>query len=126
MNVGVGMQTSARIYFEYSLSIWSMLSMGESFLLIFGTFIHIEGLTVTYVFRVLEGEKLILQGCIDIVVHDRPVLRRDLAECADLACGSRSFLGLAMLLADVLAVLGLPAQGINQDPDHQRSSWPSL
>jgi len=49
MNVGVGMQTSARIYFEYSMSIWSMLSMGESFLLIFGTFIHIEGLTVTYV-----------------------------------------------------------------------------
>jgi hypothetical protein len=50
MNVGVGMQTSARIYFEYSISIWSMLNMGESFLLIFGTFIHIEGLTVTYVF----------------------------------------------------------------------------
>jgi hypothetical protein len=49
MNVGVGMQTSARIYFEYSISIWSMLNMGESFLLIFGTFIHIEGLTVTYV-----------------------------------------------------------------------------
>jgi hypothetical protein len=49
MNVGVGMQTSARIYFEYSISIWALLNMGESLLLIFGTFIHIEGLTVTYV-----------------------------------------------------------------------------
>jgi hypothetical protein len=56
------MQTSARIYFEYSLSIWSMLSMGESFLLIFGTFIHIEGLTVTYVITFIQWPRIDLAG----------------------------------------------------------------
>jgi hypothetical protein len=58
MNVGVGMQTSARIYFEYSISIWALLNMGESLLLIFGTFIHIEGLTVTYVYYIIAIPKL--------------------------------------------------------------------
>jgi hypothetical protein len=59
MNVGVGMQTSARIYFEYSISIWALLNMGESLLLIFGTFIHIEGLTVTYVHPIPSMLRLI-------------------------------------------------------------------
>jgi len=52
------MQTSARIYFEYSISIWALLNMGESLLLIFGTFIHIEGLTVTYIHLIALIQKL--------------------------------------------------------------------
>lgn len=47
MNVAIGMQTSARIYFEYSISIWAMVNMGESFAMIFGSWIQTEGLTVT-------------------------------------------------------------------------------
>lgn len=49
MNVAIGMQTSARIYFEYSISIWAMVNMGESFAMIFGSWIQTEGLTVTVV-----------------------------------------------------------------------------
>lgn len=47
MNVAVGMQTSARIYFQFSVSIWAMINMGESMTMIVGSFISIEGLTVT-------------------------------------------------------------------------------
>ncbi|ORY27652.1 P-loop containing nucleoside triphosphate hydrolase protein [Naematelia encephala] len=54
MNIAVGMQTSARIYFEYSATIWAMLNMGESFAIIFGTWIHTEGLTVTIVSTILS------------------------------------------------------------------------
>ena len=46
INVGAGMQTSARIYFEYAMTIWAMVNMGESFAIIFATWIPIEGLTV--------------------------------------------------------------------------------
>jgi hypothetical protein len=49
MNVAVGLQTSARIYFEFAISIWALVNMGESMAMIFGSWIGIEGLTVTYV-----------------------------------------------------------------------------
>ncbi len=51
MNVGVGMQTSARIYFEFSMTIWAMINLGESLAMIFGAWIPTEGLTVTCVKR---------------------------------------------------------------------------
>ncbi|WVO24277.1 uncharacterized protein IAS62_005641 [Cryptococcus decagattii] len=54
MNVAIGMQTSARIYFEYSISIWAMVNMGESFAMIFGSWIQTEGLTVTIVSTTLS------------------------------------------------------------------------
>ncbi|KIR40028.1 ABC transporter [Cryptococcus deuterogattii 99/473] len=54
MNVAIGMQTSARIYFEYSISIWAMVNMGESFAMIFGSWIQTEGLTVTIVSTILS------------------------------------------------------------------------
>lgn len=47
MNVAVGMQTSARIYFQFSISIWALINMGESLTMIAGSFIYVEGLTVT-------------------------------------------------------------------------------
>ncbi|WWC68886.1 uncharacterized protein I206_102822 [Kwoniella pini CBS 10737] len=49
MNIGVGMQTSVRIYFEFAVTIWAMVNMGESFAMIFGSWIQTEGLTVTVV-----------------------------------------------------------------------------
>jgi hypothetical protein len=54
MNVAVGMQTSARIYFEYSMTIWAMVNMGESFALVLASWLHVEGLTVTYVGSIEE------------------------------------------------------------------------
>ncbi|WVR04136.1 hypothetical protein IAU60_001135 [Kwoniella sp. DSM 27419] len=54
MNIGVGMQTSARIYFEFAITIWSMVNMGESFAIIFGSWIQTEGLTVTSVSTLLS------------------------------------------------------------------------
>lgn len=47
MNVAVGLQTSARIYFEFAVTIWAMVNMGESFAIILATWIPVEGLTVT-------------------------------------------------------------------------------
>lgn len=47
MNVGVGMQTSVRIYYEFAMTIWAMVNTGESFALIFGAWVPTEGLTVT-------------------------------------------------------------------------------
>lgn len=47
MNVGVGMQTSVRIFFEYFVTIFCLLHMGESFSMLFGAWISVEGLTVT-------------------------------------------------------------------------------
>jgi hypothetical protein len=41
------MQTSARIFFEFGFSIWALVNMGESMAMIFGSWISIEGLTVT-------------------------------------------------------------------------------
>jgi hypothetical protein len=49
MNIGVGMQTSVRIFFEYWATIWALLSMGESFAIIIGSWVTSQGLTVTYV-----------------------------------------------------------------------------
>ncbi|WVQ83463.1 hypothetical protein IAT38_005604 [Cryptococcus sp. DSM 104549] len=54
MNVGAGMQTSARIYFEFAIAIWAMVNMGESFAMIFGSWIQTEGLTVTVVSTILS------------------------------------------------------------------------
>lgn len=47
MNVGVGMQTSARIFFEYWATIWALTNFGESLAIIVGSWIRSEGLTVT-------------------------------------------------------------------------------
>jgi len=47
MNVGVGMQTSARIFFEYFTTIWSLTNLGESFAIIVSSWVPSEGLTVT-------------------------------------------------------------------------------
>lgn len=79
------MQTSARIYFEYSISIWALLNMGESLLLIFGTFIQIEGLTVTYVSSIAVRIRADPQGGIHPIDVDLTVLRSDLAECPNVA-----------------------------------------
>lgn len=49
MNVAVGLQTSARIYFEFAFTIWAMINMGESFAIVVGSWIAVEGLTVTCV-----------------------------------------------------------------------------
>ncbi|WVF67064.1 hypothetical protein IAT40_001808 [Kwoniella sp. CBS 6097] len=54
MNIAVGMQTSVRIYFEFAISIWAMVNMGESFAIIFGSWIQTEGLTVTSVSTLLS------------------------------------------------------------------------
>ncbi|EIW69228.1 hypothetical protein TREMEDRAFT_31078 [Tremella mesenterica DSM 1558] len=54
MNIGVGMQTSARIYFEFATTIFAMTNMGESFAMIFGAWINTEGLTVTVVSTILS------------------------------------------------------------------------
>ncbi|KAK6907065.1 hypothetical protein I203_101054 [Kwoniella mangroviensis CBS 8507] len=54
MNIGVGMQTSVRIYFEFAITIWAMVNMGESFAMIFGSWIQTEGLTVTVVSTILS------------------------------------------------------------------------
>ncbi|KAJ6501512.1 P-loop containing nucleoside triphosphate hydrolase protein [Mycena vitilis] len=54
MNVAVGMQTSARIYFEYSISIWALQSLGESIAIIFGSFFNAMGLAVSLVSTTLS------------------------------------------------------------------------
>jgi hypothetical protein len=55
MNVAVGLQTSAKIYFEFGMTIWAMVNMGESFAMIFGSWIQIEGLTVTWVLLAMQN-----------------------------------------------------------------------
>lgn len=60
MNVAVGMQTSARIYFQFSICIWALINMGESLTMIAGSFIAIEGLTVTYVIYFYLGDGVML------------------------------------------------------------------
>ncbi|WWC87631.1 uncharacterized protein L201_002521 [Kwoniella dendrophila CBS 6074] len=54
INIGAGMQTSVRIYFEFAITIWAMVNMGESFAMIFGSWIQTEGLTVTVVSTILS------------------------------------------------------------------------
>ncbi|KAL1410291.1 hypothetical protein Q8F55_004297 [Vanrija albida] len=54
MNVGVGMQTSARIYFEFITTIWALLNMGESMALATGMWVRSPGLTVTIISTLLS------------------------------------------------------------------------
>ncbi|KAJ7071333.1 P-loop containing nucleoside triphosphate hydrolase protein [Mycena amicta] len=54
MNVAVGMQTDARIYFEYCVTIWAVNSLGESVALIFASFFDAMGFAVSLVSTVLS------------------------------------------------------------------------
>ncbi|KAF7306405.1 Pleiotropic drug resistance proteins (PDR1-15), ABC superfamily [Mycena indigotica] len=54
MNVAVGMQTSARIYFEYCVTIWALNSFGESVAIIFASFFDAMGFAVSLVSTVLS------------------------------------------------------------------------
>lgn len=54
MNVGVGMQTSARIFFEFFASIWALSNLGESFAIAVSMWVSSEGLTVTILSTVLS------------------------------------------------------------------------
>ncbi|KAJ6569618.1 P-loop containing nucleoside triphosphate hydrolase protein [Mycena capillaripes] len=54
MNVAVGMQTSARIYFEYAITIWALQSLGESIAIIFGAFFNAMGIAVSLVSTTLS------------------------------------------------------------------------
>ncbi|GMK58369.1 hypothetical protein CspeluHIS016_0504010 [Cutaneotrichosporon spelunceum] len=47
MNAGVGMQTSARIFFQFFATIWAMQNFGESLAILIGVWVRSEGLTVT-------------------------------------------------------------------------------
>ncbi|BEI93776.1 uncharacterized protein CcaverHIS019_0602350 [Cutaneotrichosporon cavernicola] len=47
MHVGVGMQTSASIFFQFFATIWVMQNLGESLCIIVGVWVRSEGLTVT-------------------------------------------------------------------------------
>ncbi|KAJ6521845.1 hypothetical protein B0H19DRAFT_1348812 [Mycena capillaripes] len=54
MNVAVGMQTSARIYFEYAITIWALQSLAESIAIIFGAFFNTMGIAVSLVSTTLS------------------------------------------------------------------------
>lgn len=54
MNVAVGMQTSARIYFEYAVTIVALGSMGESIAIIFSAFFDGVGIAVSLVSTTLS------------------------------------------------------------------------
>ncbi|ORX36262.1 P-loop containing nucleoside triphosphate hydrolase protein [Kockovaella imperatae] len=54
INVGAGMQTSVRIFFEFSLTIWACVNLGESWAMMFGAWIPAEGLTVVVVSTLLS------------------------------------------------------------------------
>jgi len=54
MNVAVGMQTSARIYFEYAVTIWALQSLGESIAIIFASFFDAMGIAVSLVSTTLS------------------------------------------------------------------------
>jgi hypothetical protein len=49
MNVAVGLQTSVRIYFEFSTTLLCLLSFGESIAVLFCTFVGQMGLAVSLV-----------------------------------------------------------------------------
>lgn len=49
MNVATGMQTNARIFFEYAISIWIELNFGESIGIAFASFFDTMGLSVSLV-----------------------------------------------------------------------------
>ncbi|KAG8903628.1 hypothetical protein FRB99_002933 [Tulasnella sp. 403] len=48
-NIGAGMQTNARIFFEFAFAEWALLSTGESIGLMFGSFTNSMGFNVSYV-----------------------------------------------------------------------------
>ncbi|KAJ7275585.1 P-loop containing nucleoside triphosphate hydrolase protein [Mycena haematopus] len=54
MNVAVGMQTSARIYFEYAVTIVALQNMGESIAIIFSAFFDALGIAVSLVSTTLS------------------------------------------------------------------------
>ncbi|KAF8213711.1 P-loop containing nucleoside triphosphate hydrolase protein [Mycena galopus ATCC 62051] len=54
MNVAVGMQTSARIYFEYAVTVVALQSMGESIAIIFSAFFDALGIAVSLVSTTLS------------------------------------------------------------------------
>ncbi|KAJ6626947.1 P-loop containing nucleoside triphosphate hydrolase protein [Mycena sp. CBHHK59/15] len=54
MNVAVGMQTSARIYFEYAVTIWALQSFGESVAIVFASFFDAMGIAVSLVSTTLS------------------------------------------------------------------------
>ncbi|KAF7367371.1 ABC transporter protein [Mycena sanguinolenta] len=54
MNVAVGMQTNARIYFEYAVTIVALQSMGESIAIIFSAFFDALGIAVSLVSTTLS------------------------------------------------------------------------
>jgi hypothetical protein len=58
------MQTAARIYFQFGTTIWAMLNMGESLAMIAGSWIPIEGLTVTWVASILHQLRHPLGSCV--------------------------------------------------------------
>lgn len=49
MNVATGMQTNARIFFEFSVAIWAQLSFGESIGIAFASYFDTMGLSVSLV-----------------------------------------------------------------------------
>jgi ABC-type multidrug transport system ATPase subunit len=49
MNVATGMQTSARIYFEFAIAIWAQLNFGESVGIAFASYFSTMGLSVSLV-----------------------------------------------------------------------------
>ena len=49
MNVATGMQTNARIFFEYALGIWMQLSFGESMGIAFASYFDTMGLAIPMV-----------------------------------------------------------------------------
>ncbi|CDZ97680.1 Pleiotropic drug resistance proteins (PDR1-15), ABC superfamily [Phaffia rhodozyma] len=53
MNVAVGLQTSYRIYIEFCVSIWAILSFGESISICLASFASETGLAVSYISTVL-------------------------------------------------------------------------
>ncbi|EIN07170.1 P-loop containing nucleoside triphosphate hydrolase protein [Punctularia strigosozonata HHB-11173 SS5] len=49
INVATGMQTNARIYFEFAIGIWAQLNFGESIGIMFASFFDTMGLSVSLV-----------------------------------------------------------------------------
>ncbi|KAJ7037530.1 P-loop containing nucleoside triphosphate hydrolase protein [Mycena alexandri] len=54
MNVAVGMQTNARIFFEYAVTIWALQSLGESIAVTFAAFFDAMGIAVSLVSTMLS------------------------------------------------------------------------
>ncbi|KAG8903614.1 hypothetical protein FRC01_009068 [Tulasnella sp. 417] len=52
-NIGAGMQTNARIFFQFAFAQWALVSTGESIGMMFGSFTRSMGFNVSYVYFVL-------------------------------------------------------------------------